>query len=104
MSREKQERPGMLLYFEEFLPALKRFNNEELGIILRAVIRYGAEGEEPELDGNLGFFFEIIKPKLDRDLEKYRQRSVNRSYAAYCSHTPPAEQLTRQEWEKLNGL
>lgn len=78
------DKPGVMIYFDTILPAFERLDDEQLGTLFRAVVSYAAHGEVIELDGMAGLTFDMMRPKLDRDDLKYREKCVKSEYATYC--------------------
>ena len=69
------QRPGVLLYFDSFGPAVEQLDNEELGGVVRAIIGYARYGLYPdELEGRALFAFSMLRPTLDRDADAYERR------------------------------
>lgn len=60
-----------------YLDYEEQFNimtDEQIGQLMRAIIKYEKTGEVPNLDGMLKMAFSFIKTQLDRDREKYEAR------------------------------
>ena len=76
------ERPGFMLYFDT-APAFEPLSNENAGRLIKAVFTYASTGELVPLDDSLTLLFELIRPKLDRDAEKYEQTVQRRKYGGY---------------------
>ncbi len=77
------ERPGIMVYFDDWAPLLK-LEDSSLASLLRAAIRYGKTGEMADFEGINAIFWEMIVPKIDRDAERYEARKVSGGYAVYC--------------------
>ena len=75
-------RPGLMLYFDT-VPVFERLSDEDAGRLIKAVLAYASTGELVPLDGTLALLFELIRPKLDRDAEKYEQTVQKRKYGGY---------------------
>lgn len=98
---ERKERPGVMLYFDVFRPLLNRLDNEKSGQLLRAVIDYAEHGEvHDDLDPLTGMAFDLIRPKIDHDAEKYEESREQRQYAVYCREKQKAGEpcLKISEW------
>lgn len=65
------KKPGVMLYFE-MRPCLRRLTDAEKGRLLEAILDYGEEGKAPELKGMAALAWDFIRPRLDRDAERYR--------------------------------
>ena len=82
--------PGIMLYFD-VRPCLARLTMEEQGRLFNAMLNYGEFGTEPDFEYMLGIAWDFIKPRLDRDRERYEDICEKRRQAI----------LTR--WEKQCG-
>ena len=67
------DKNSFLIYldYEEHFNLL---TDEQIGQLIRAIIKYEKSGEMPELDGMLKMAFSFIKTQLDRDREKYNKK------------------------------
>lgn len=81
------KQPGVMLYFD-VRPCLARLTAEEQGRLFNAILNYGEEGLEPGFDGMLGIAWDFIRPRLERDRERYEER------VRQC------EEAARRRWEK----
>ncbi len=98
---ERKERPGVMLYFDVFRPLLNRLDNEKSGQLLRAVIDYAEHGEvHDDLDPLTGMAFDLIRPKIDHDAERYEESREQRQYAVYCREKQKAGEpcMKISEW------
>lgn len=60
-----------------YLDYEEQFNlltDEQVGQLMRAIIKYEKTQEIPQLEGMLKMAFSFIKTQLDRDREKYQAR------------------------------
>ena len=82
-AENKKERPGILLYWEDFSAIFKLGNADMILELLKAIHDYARYGLQPSLEHNLALevLWEIIKPKLDRDAERYEEISAKRANA-----------------------
>ena len=62
------------LFYYEYREILEDLSNEEIGILLRAILDYEIDSIEPNFTGLLKMAFKVIKGNLDRDREKYDKR------------------------------
>ena len=76
------DRPGFLVYFD-ITPALYRLSDVEAGQLFKALLHYAQSGDVPALDGLAGFAFDLLRPRLDRDRQAYRERCERNRYVAY---------------------
>ncbi len=104
MSRRKQERPGVILYFSDIRPALKRFSEHQLSSLFHAIFDYAEHGTVPELDSDVGLLFEIIQARIDQDGQNYLEVCRKNQYASFCAVEKQKGRIpiSREEWEALN--
>ena len=76
-----KQQPGVMLYFD-VRPCLDRLTTDEQGQLFRAILDYGEYGTEPGFQYMLGIAWDFIKPRLERDRERYRETCRKRSEAA----------------------
>lgn len=60
--------------FVDCLETWKRLTDEEAGQLLRALLLYKRNGEEPPLSGGAFYTFPGEKAKIDRDADSYQKR------------------------------
>ena len=95
------ERPGVMLYFDDWLEyAMTPEYPEIFNQLSRAYIIYAATGEVPELTGICKLQWPGLKAKADRDGMHYDQTILQRKYAGYCSaqERKKAKPLEWEEW------
>ena len=108
MQKKATGKPGIMLYFDKIIPALSRLEDAQIGALLRAIIEYAQTGALPELDGMTGLVFDMLRPGLDRDEERYQQSVVHGSYMAYCKKCkengsrPISEDEYRESYQLLS--
>lgn len=66
------KRPFFPLFFKD-RDKLKYLSAEQRGELLTALFDYAANGNIPELDGLVGFAFEVFREGIDTSLEKYEE-------------------------------
>ena len=76
------ERPGIMLYFSEWIPMLK-LDDSTLASVLRAAIMYGYAGEVPSFEGINAVMWAMIADKLDRDSAAYEERCRKARWSRY---------------------
>ena len=81
------KQPGVMLYFD-IRPCLERLTMDQQGQLFRAILDYGEWGIEPDFEYMLGIAWDFIRPRLDRDRERYEER------VRQC------EEAARRRWEK----
>lgn len=69
---------------------------EQVGKLIRAILKYGSNGTMPELDDELTMYFLMMKGQIDQDAERYenrcRQNSIN-AKKRYTSKIPVLEDV-----------
>ena len=97
------ERPGFMVYYDRICPALARLNDAEAGMVFRALVNYSLTGELPELEGSPGLVFDLLRPGLDRDAERYESTVIHSHYMVYCreckakNQIPVSEEVFREQ-------
>ena len=93
-------RPGVMIYFESVRPALSRLDNEQCGALFRAIIDYAEYGAVSDLEPMTGMVFDLLRPKIDRDAEKYAESREQRQHAVYVREAKRRgeQPLTLSEW------
>ena len=76
---------------------LEMLDNDSLGAIMRALIRYAREGEEPaNLDPMTMVVFAMLREKIDFDAAKYQKKS---EAGAKSGGRPKAEESSKKHTE-----
>ena len=103
---DRKQRPGVMIYFDSIRPALKRLDNEQCGTLFRAVLDYSEYGEIPDLEPMTGMVFDLLRPKLDRDAERYEEGREQRQYATYCREAKKKGEQPHSfdRWKALSAL
>ena len=78
----EKRQPGVMLYFD-IRPCLTRLTMDEQGQLFRAILNYGEDGTAPDFDYMLGIAWDFIKPRLERDRERYAETCRKKQHAAY---------------------
>ena len=100
---ERRQRPGVILYFDTLCPALARLTNEQAGAMLRGIVDYAQTGAIPELDNMAGMAFDMLRPGIDRDGERYFEQIEQRRYAVYCREAKKrgADPISFESWQRM---
>ena len=61
--------------FTDFMDVLEPLNEAEAGRLFLAMLRYAADGAEPEPVGNERFLWRVAKQHLDREAEAYEAKA-----------------------------
>lgn len=98
-------RPGVMIYFEAVRPALSRLDNEQCGALFRAIIDYAEYGAVSDLGAMEGMVFDLLRPKIDRDAEKYAESREQRQHAVYVREAKRRgeQPLTLSDWRLYRG-
>lgn len=59
---------------DEYLPKLAKLTDEEVGSLMRALMKYHADGEIADLDGKVGIAFDFIRDDIDQQEQAYRKK------------------------------
>lgn len=70
-------KPGVMVYFD-IRPCIARLSLSEKGQLFDAILDYAENGVEPEIDGGLGVAWDFIRPRIDKDSERYTKPSGKR--------------------------
>ncbi len=99
---KESERPGVMLYFDSVRPAINRMSDEQTGALFRAVLDYAQYGEIRDLEAMEGMAFDMLRPGIDRDAERYEETREQRRYAAYSRETKRRgeEPMDLAEWRQ----
>ena len=81
---EGKQKPGVMLYFDSIRPALNRLDDQQCGSLFRAIIDYAEYGAVSDLEPMTGMAFDLLRPKIDRDAEKYEESREQRQHAVYA--------------------
>ena len=77
-----KQMPGVMLYFDR-LSFLDRLDDAQAGRLFRAVIRYARDGEVPAIEDTMfGVAWDILRPMLDYDAQRYAEVSEKRRLSA----------------------
>lgn len=66
--------PRGFVFYYNYDEVLQDLSDEKLGLLVRAIVAYGRDGTEIEMDGETRIAFRFIARDLDRDTEKYEER------------------------------
>lgn len=89
---------GIMFYFNYREP-LNNLSMEERGQLLTALLDYGNNGILPDFNGSLKMIFDCIKPTVDTDIEKYKNRcqrnkeNISKRYERTQSNTTEYDRI-----------
>lgn len=80
-----QERPGIMVYFDDILPSLQCLSLEDAGRLFIAMLQYGRDRTEPDFKNSAGLAiaWSFIKVKIDRDSDNYDRSVLKSRYGVY---------------------
>lgn len=84
-----KQKPGVMIYFD-VIPVLDCLNNEEAGMLFRAILEYAQSGIHSPLNERLSLVWPLIRQRMDHDESRYQATIIKRKYGAYA------------RWEKQN--
>lgn len=87
MSKEKK---GFIVY-DDIMEVVDRLSDEEAGQLLKGMLKYSINGQDPKFKGVLEFVFIPIKQQMDRNAEKY---------AAKCEKN---RENANKRWQNANA-
>lgn len=95
--------PGVLLHFE-WMDSLQQLSHEQLGRLFLAILTYGKTGVVPEWDDRfLLFVWNVLRPRLDLDRERYaaivekRRAAANKRWNSQSDSAPSRAEPQRVE-------
>ena len=71
---DQKKRLPYLKVFGDWLTRFQKLDDAQFGRLVRAAIGYVCAGEEPAIDGMEGLSFDYIRPALDMDIIRYREK------------------------------
>ncbi len=79
------DRPGVMIYFDDTLPALDCLSLEEAGRLFKGMLEYGRSGTLPDFHDSVGLnvAWSFIRKKIDRDNESYEKSILKSKYGVY---------------------
>ena len=92
-----------MLYFDAIRPALKYLTDAQCGALFRAILDYAEYGSLPELDAWSAYAFDMLRPKIDHDAERYEDIRLKRTYAVFCRESERRGEaaITFEEWKDI---
>ena len=96
MNQKEKEKKSFLIYldYEEHFNLL---TDEQLGQLMRAIIKYEKDREISELDPALKMAFSFIKTQLDRDRKKYEDKFEKNKENGSKGGRPKKSQTDKKE-------
>lgn len=94
--------PGVMVYFDDVLPALDLLSNEEAGRLFRSMLEYAKLGVVPDFGDSvvLNMAWRFVQPQIERDKAVYDKKLLKTRYAVYCREQKKKniEPLEFEEW------
>ena len=96
-----ENRPNAALVNKEWYDSACRvLSQDELGRLLVSVVEYVLDGTEPtKLKGTESVVFTMVKPALDSDINKYRERCARNAANAKSGRERVA--ASGSEWQQI---
>lgn len=96
--------PGFMIYLDVWKPLMST-GDATLARLVRAAVAYAETGEPPELKGRAALLWEMLRPKLDRDRQKYGNIRLRNNYANYCriADRKGEPRLSYEDWKQLES-
>ena len=95
-------RPGAMLYFNDLKPFTSFLTNEQLGVLLTAILNYAEHGlwVDDDCDPNVKVALMVLQPKIDRDGESYERKKLHGQYMTYVrmAQSNGETYLSETEW------
>lgn len=89
------------LFYLDYEEQFNLLSDEQIGQLMRAIIKYEKTKKEPNLDGMLKMAFSFIKTQLDRDREKYEKKCEKNKENGALGGRPKKKQTDNK---KPNGF
>ena len=87
------DKSSFLIYLD-YEEQFNLLTDEQIGQLMRAIIKYERTREIPQLNGIVKMAFSFIKTQLDRDREKYQARCEKNRENAKKGGRPKKEKQT----------
>lgn len=69
------------VFYRDWIEAIEGIEAEDQLAILLAIAKYALDREDPKLPAHLKLAFKMVKPKIDKDIEKWETTCAKRSAA-----------------------
>lgn len=83
---------------------IEKLTNEQAGILIKAIMRYSAGEEPPEMDALTDIVFSTIRIYLDKDFEKYKEICIKRKEAGKKGGAPKGNKNAEKQSKQANAL
>lgn len=97
--------PGVMIYFDDVLPALDLLSDEEAGRLFRSVLGYAKSGVAPDFGDSvaLNMAWRFVRLQIERDMAVYDKKLLKTRYAVYCREQKKKdiEPLAFEEWVQV---
>lgn len=78
------------VFYRDWLDAIEDLEDGDKLAIILGLAKYALDGEDPKLPKHLKLAFKMVRPMIDRDIEKWEDVRAKRSEAAKASHAARA--------------
>ena len=98
-------RPGVMLYFDGVAQVLERLTDEQAGQLFKAIFAYALAGEIKDLDPLAAVVFDLLRPKIDRDAERYDSKVLKSRYAVWCRENvrKGGQPVSFEQWKNMQA-
>lgn len=91
-----------ILFHLDDLEALEPYSDAERGRLLTALLRYGKTGELEKISGNERFIFPMMKARLDREYQNYKEKCTINAENGKNGGAPKGNQNARRKQSKTS--
>lgn len=89
--------------YTDYIDQVRLLDDQQAGILFRAILNYAAGGELPEMDGMTVMAFSFIRSRMDRDSAEYQKTVEARRKAGQLGGRPKKPTIPESE-EKTDGF
>ena len=95
---KSKERPGTMVYFENWISIIENCDDERTGRIFKAIFKYAYTGEASDgLTGDDMIFFDMLSRSVDNDREKYEKKCADNAIKGKYSQYKAECEVRKEE-------
>lgn len=101
------ERPGFMIYAEDWCAYSEEYTTEEIGQMIKALLAYFQTGEHTEFtDRGMRQFYRQATKAIDIDGQRYLKKCADNAYHRYIGicKRKGIEPLSREDWDEQRNL
>lgn len=83
------------VFYRDWLDAIEDLEDGDKLAIILGLAKYALDGEDPKLPKHLKLAFKMVRPMIDRDIEKWEKKRIKASESAKASHAANAKRKTK---------